>query len=299
MNKGVLLALSAYVLWGLLPLYWKLLAQFDSLEVLAHRIIWSFAFFAAYFAFRKRFQWISPVVKSWRQVGTLCVISILITANWGIYIWAVNNDHIVETSLGYFMNPLLSVIIGVVLLGERLRTWQWFSASLAAFGVLYLTIYYGKFPWIAVSLALTFALYGLLKKKSLLGPMQGMLLETAIVALPATGFLLWLQRNDRLEFVDHGIPTVALLIASGFLTALPLLLFASAAKQIPLSTLGLLQYTAPTLQLLIGIFVFGEAFDLQRLVGFSFIWVALVVFTAEQLAHRKRLQTKLATVDSA
>lgn len=294
MNRGVLLAISAYALWGLLPLYWKLLARIDSMEVLAHRIIWSCAFFVAYFAIRRNFSWISSVVKNRIQLATLAIISLLITANWGIYIWAVNNNHVVETSLGYFMNPLLSVLLGVFLLGERLRPWQWASACLATIGVLYLTIYYGKFPWIAVSLALTFALYGLLKKKSLLGAMQGMLLETALVALPATGFLFWLQSEGELGFTNHGSTLSGLLVASGFLTALPLLLFASAAKKIPLSTLGLLQYTAPTLQFLIGVFVFSEPFDFQRFVGFSFIWLALIIFTLEQLGYRKRLQLRQA-----
>lgn len=286
MNRGVLLALAAYTLWGLLPLYWKRLDAIDSLEILANRIIWSFACFALYFGYRRNFRWLISVFRNPRQLIILVAISILITANWGIYIWAVNSNQVVETSLGYFINPLANVLLGVLLLGERLRKLQWISAGIATLGVLYLTFDYGRFPWIAISLAATFALYGLLKKKSTFTSMQGMLLETALVALPAALYLLHLSNTSQLDFLKTDAVTTWLVIASGFLTALPLLLFSSAAKQIPLSILGLLQYTAPSLQLLIGVFAFHEPFDHQRMIGFSIIWLSLLIFTTESILHR-------------
>lgn len=287
-RNGALSAIGAYLLWGLLPIYWKALDAAPAVEILAHRIAWSFACFLLYFALKNQWTWLRPVFKNPRQLFHFALTSLLITANWGIYIWAVNSEHVVESSLGYFINPLVSVMLGVVFLSERLRPLQWVCAAVAASGVAYLTINYGSFPWIAISLALTFGLYGLLKKRSTLNAMQGMLVETGGVILPAVAFLLWRQTTGDALLGNAGWEINLLLILSGFLTGLPLLLFASAAKRIPLATLGLLQYLAPTLQFLIGVLIFHEPFGRERLIGFSIIWFALALFSIERLAHRSR-----------
>lgn len=287
-RDGALSAIGAYLLWGLLPIYWKALDSIPAAEILAHRIAWSFACFALYFALKNQWAWIRLVFSNPRQLLHLALTSLLISANWGIYIWAVNSDHVVESSLGYFINPLVSVTLGVVFLSERLRPLQWFCAAIAAAGVAYLTINYGSFPWIAITLALTFGLYGLLKKRSTLNAMQGMLLETGGVALPAVAFLLWSQNSGDASLGNASWETNLLLVLSGIITGLPLLLFATAAKRIPLATLGLLQYLAPTLQFLIGVLIFHEPFGRERLIGFSIIWFALALFSIERLARGSR-----------
>lgn len=287
MRTGVLCAVGAYFLWGLLPIYWKALQAAPAHEILAHRIVWSFVCFALFFAWKRQWSWIRHVLANPRQLIGFGLTSLLITANWGIYIWAVNTGHVVESSLGYFINPLVSVALGVLFLGERLRLWQWISAATAAIGVTYLTMHHGSFPWIALSLALTFGLYGLLKKKAPLNAMQGMLLETSGVFLPAFGYLLWKQWEGDATLINAGPGTSALLILTGPLTGLPLLLFATAAKRVSLASLGLLQYLAPTLQFLIGVHIYNEAFGRERLIGFSIIWFALALFSLERLVRHK------------
>lgn len=289
MNKGILFATGTYFLFGILPLYWKLLASVPAGEILAHRVAWSFICLALYFGVKRRFAWIRLFLSNKKQLLHAFATTVLVTANWGIYIWAVNAGHVLESSLGYFINPLASVLLGVLVLGEKLRPWQWFSTSLAFLGVLYLSINLGQVPWVALGLAGTFSLYGMLKKKGTLDTMQGMLAETAGAFLPAVGFLVWREAQGTGSFVGADPGLMGLLVASGVVTAVPLILFAKAAKLIPLSTLGILQYLTPTLQFLIGAFVFKEELTSERLIGFAFIWCALIVYTSESLVQKRSM----------
>lgn len=292
MNRGMLFATGTYFLFGILPLYWRLLASVPAGEILAHRIAWSFLFLALFLGIKRRFSWLRSFSKNKAQLRQAFATTVLVTANWGIYIWAVNAGHVLESSLGYFINPLASVLLGVILLGERLRPWQWFSTSLAFVGVLYLSINHGQIPWIALGLAATFSLYGMLKKRSALDTMQGMFAETAGAFLPAVGYLLWQEFHGAGSFGSDGFLVTGLLAGSGIVTAIPLILFAAAAKMIPLSTLGMLQYLTPTLQFLLGVFVFKEALSGERLIGFAFIWFALVAFTSESVFHKRSIGRK-------
>lgn len=294
MNRGMLLATGTYFLFGILPLYWRLLSSVPAGEILAHRIAWSFLFLALYLGVKRRFSWLLSFFKNGQQLRQALATTVLVTGNWGIYIWAVNAGHVLESSLGYFINPLASVLLGVIVLGEKLRPWQWFSTSLASIGVLYLAINHGQFPWIALGLAGTFSLYGMLKKRSSLNTMQGMFAETAGAFLPAVGYLLWQEFHGAGSFGSDGLTVSSLLAVSGIVTAIPLILFAAAAKQIPLSTLGILQYLTPTLQFLIGAFVFKEDLGSERLVGFAIIWLALLAFTSESVFHKRSTSRKLA-----
>jgi chloramphenicol-sensitive protein RarD len=214
--------------------------------------------------------------------------ALLISVNWLVYVWGVNTGHIVETSLGYFINPLLSVFLGVVVLRERLRPLQWLPILLAAAGVLYLTLVYGRVPWIALTLAFTFALYGLVKKLAPLNSLHGLSLETAILFLPALAYLLYEEIQGRATFLHTDTRTTLLLLAAGLVTTVPLLMFASAARRIPLSAIGLMQYIAPSLQFLIGVLIYHEPFNRHHLLGFSLVWMALAIFAAEMIAHERR-----------
>lgn len=286
MNRGIALGVGAYVLWGVLPVFWKSLESVDSLEILAHRMVWSFVFLAAIIALRG----------SWSQVRSLSVATVarllgagsLLALNWATYIWAVNNGHIVESSLGYFINPLLNVLLGVLILRERLEPVQWLAVAIAAIGVAYMTISVGSLPWIALVLASSFAIYALLKKRMRgVGPIESLAVEVALVLVPALIFLTILGVGGEGAFGADGVRITVLLVLTGVATALPLVLFGAAAGLIKLSTIGLLQYIAPSLQFLIGVFVYGEVVG-DRLIGFVLVWFALALYTGHGLARLRR-----------
>jgi chloramphenicol-sensitive protein RarD len=287
MNKGVGYALAAYTFWGFLPIYWKVLHHVSAPEILMHRIVWSFIFLLLVLSYKGYWSWLAAL-REWRVLLTFITSSLLLTLNWGLYIWAVNAGFIVETSLGYFINPLVNVLLGMVFLRERLRPGQWVAVAFAVAGVGYLTISYGALPWISLTLAFSFGIYGLLRKTAKLDALAGLSLETALIVLPAAGYLIWLEVNKTAVFLHTDPISNVLLVLTGVVTAVPLLWFALAARQVPLTTMGVLQYVAPTLQFLIGVFLYGEAFTHDRLIGFSFIWMALAIYSAEIVINGRR-----------
>ncbi len=285
MNRGILYGIGAYGLWGLLPVYWKWLRAVPAGETLVHRMIWSLVFLAAVLTWRRQWAWVQATRRHKRTLIYVGGAAALLALNWYTYIWAVNAGFIVEASLGYFITPLLNVALGVILLRERLRTGQWLAVGLAALGVLYLTLSYGSLPWIALTLALTFSLYGYIKKKVRLDALESLTAEMAVLFLPATAYLIILEGQRSAVFAHTTPLNNILLISTGVITAIPLLLFAAAAHRIPLSTVGLLQYIAPTLQFLLGVFLYHERFDHTRLLGFSIIWLALIIYTSDNVRH--------------
>ena len=294
----MLLGLTAWTMWGFFPLYWPLLEPSGAVEILAHRIFWSMiVMLGVVVALRKRDS-LRATVAQRRTRWLLAVAAALITVNWGTYIWGVNNHHVVETSLGYFINPLVSVLIGVVVLGERLRRLQWAALALAAVAVLALTVEYGHPPWVALILAISFGSYGLAKKKANAGAVESLVVETLVVSPVALGYLVFLTATGASTFGSNGGWHVALVVGTGVVTVLPLLAFGGAATRIPLSTLGLMQYVTPTVQFLLGILFFHEPMPAMRWVGFALIWLALVLFTAESLRNRHR-QRRLLRTDPA
>lgn len=289
MNKGILYALGAYFLWGVIPIYWKLIQTVPAVEIIAHRILWSFVFINLVILLNRQWRQLWQLAREPRRLLPYVLMAVLLSINWLTYVWGVNAGYIVETSLGYFINPLVSVLMGVVFLRERLRNWQWLAVALAAAGIFYLTWQYGALPWIALVLAFSFGTYGLIKKQGSLGATQSFAVEVGFMLLPALGYLLFLDLNGQTALANSDARTTFLLVFSGIATGLPLLLFGAAARLIPLSSLGFLQYLAPTMQLLIGLLVYGEPFPQERLIGFGLIWVALGVFTLDSLqARRKR-----------
>lgn len=287
MNKGVLYGIGAYVLWGFFPIYWKFLHGVPALQVIGHRISWSFIFLMFYVVLAGHWHEFRSVAFNKKTVGIYSIAAVLLSFNWLIYVWGVNAGFIVETSLGYFINPLLSVLLGVLFLRERLRPLQWIPVGLAAIGVGYLTFVYGRLPWIALSLAFTFGFYGFVKKLSPLGSLYGLTLETGIVFPIAMIYLAVVGINGTGSFLHEGVFVDVLLIGAGLVTTVPLLMFASAAKQIPLTIVGLLQYIAPTLQFLIGVFLYKESFDQAHFLGFAIVWAALIIFAVESyMANR-------------
>lgn len=287
-NKGTLYAIAAYGMWGLFPLYWKMLQHVPAIEILSHRMAWSLIFLLLVLLVQRRWAWLKTAVTNRRTLLIFTASTLLLSVNWFVYIWGVNAGFIVETSLGYFINPLVSVLMGVFFLGERLRNGQWLAVVLAAGGVLYLTLRHGELPWIALTLATSFALYGLIRKTAPLGSLEGLSLETALMFLPALGYLLYLEWQGTAAFGHVDGLTTTLLGFAGVATAIPLLFFAAGARLIKLATIGILQYIAPTLQFLIGVLVFQEPFTQDRLVGFSLIWLALLIYTGENIWHGRR-----------
>lgn len=286
-NKGILFGIAAYGIWGLFPLYWKQLESIPALQIVAHRLTWSLVFLVIVLAVRRDWAWLKTAFNR-RTLLIYLAAGCLLSINWLIYVYGVNAGFVVETSLGYFINPLVSVLLGVVFLRERLPISRWIPIGLAAVGVIYLTVNYGSLPWISLGLALSFGLYGLIKKLSPFGSLHGLFMETVVVLLPALGYLLFLEKQGTGAFL-HAAPQVSVLLAlAGVVTAIPLLMFASAARSIPLSTVGLLQYITPTCQFLLGVFVYGEPFTHVRLIGFSIIWLALLLFSLSGLYERRR-----------
>lgn len=287
-RAGILSAVGAYLLWGVLPVYWRLLKSVPPLQILCHRIVWSVLFLAVLLGVRREWRALAEHARCRRTLTYYGLAAALLSVNWFTYIWAVNSERIVESSLGYFINPLMSVVFGVVLLGERLGRLQWTAILLAAGGVAWLTWDYGRPPWVALFLATSFGLYGLAKKKAPLGALPGLSLETAALFLPALGWIWWTEQSGVAQF-GHTTWAVNLLLAgTGVVTALPLLLFAHAAQRVKLSTMGLLQYMAPTCQLVIGVAVYGEPFGRSRAVGFSIIWIALGLYWAASVRQLRR-----------
>jgi chloramphenicol-sensitive protein RarD len=288
-RSGLLAAVGGYLLWGLFPLYWPLLEPAAPVEILAHRIAWSLVFLLGLLALTSGFGWLRRLSR--RAAGLLALAAVLVSVNWGVYIYGVNSEHVVETSLGYFINPLLTVVLAMVFLHERLRRWQGFAVAVAAAGVLVLTVDYGRVPWIALTLALSFGLYGLVKKRAGVDGTPSLAVETAVIVLPAAAYLVWLGGTGRGTFTSEGPGHTALLLGAGVVTALPLMLFGAAAVRIRLSTLGLLQYLTPTIQFLIGVLFYGEPMPLSRLAGFALVWIALVIFMLDALgASRARVR---------
>jgi chloramphenicol-sensitive protein RarD len=293
LRSGLGAGLAGYLLWGLFPLYWPLLEPAAPVEILAHRIAWSLVFLAAVLAVTGGFAWVARLGR--RRAGLLAIAAALITVNWGTFIHGVNSGQVVETSLGYFINPLVTVALGVVVLRERLDRPQALAVLIAAVAVTVLAVDYGRPPWIALTLAFSFGLYGLVKKRAGVSGTRSLAVETAMLVVPAVAYLVWLGAVGRGTFTTEGAAHTALLAAGGITTAVPLMLFGAAAIRLPLSTLGLLQYITPTLQLLIGVLVYGEAMPPSRLAGFGLVWVALVVFTAHAIrAARRRAAAPLA-----
>ncbi len=287
MNKGILSGLGAYALWGFFPIYWKYLHDVPALQVIGHRIGWSFLLLIGIILVSGQWMEFRSVALQPRVIGIYSIAAILLSVNWLVYVWGVNAGFIVETSLGYFINPLLSVLMGVLFLRERLRPTQWIPVSIAAIGVIYLTAVYGRLPWIALSLAFSFGFYGLVKKLAPLGSLHGLTLETGIVFPAALIYLLIVERSGSGAFLHQSTLIDVFLIGAGVVTTIPLLMFASAAKQIPLTVVGLLQYIAPTLQFVIGVFLYKEPFDQSHLIGFGIVWVALVIFWVENYLSRR------------
>ncbi len=287
MNKGILNGIGAYLLWGLFPIYWKWLHQVPALQVIGHRISWSFLLLIVVVLLTRQWKDFRSAALTSRILGIYFVAAVLLTVNWLVYVWGVNAGFIVETSLGYFINPLFSVLLGVVFLHERLRPAQWIPVALATVGVAYLTIVYGRLPWIALSLAFSFGLYGFVKKLTPLGSLYGLTLETGIAFPFALIYLAFVNFTGAGAFLHEGLRIDLLLIGAGAVTTIPLLMFASAARQIPLTVVGLLQYITPTMQFLIGVFIYKEPFDQAHLIGFGIVWTALIIFGVENfLAQR-------------
>jgi chloramphenicol-sensitive protein RarD len=278
LKHGIWYGVGAYVAWGLLPLYWKGIDAVPAGQLIGHRIVWSFLTLAAVISLMNQWSALRAAISRPGVVRMYGLAAVLITINWFIYVWAVNHGFIVETSLGYFINPLVSVVFGVLVFGEELRQWQWVGVALAGGGVLYLTFAYGALPWIAIVLALSFGSYGAVKKKAPLGSIHGLTIETAILLVPAIVYVLYAERAGEGAFLRQRPTVDALLVSTGVVTTVPLLMFASALQRTPLSTMGVLQYIAPTLQLLLGVLVYREPFSRTQLIGFVIVWAGLIVF---------------------
>lgn len=295
-NSGLLSAFLAYFCWGLFPIYWKLLGGFAADEVLAHRILWSFVFLFLFVRLSNLWPSVHndylQLIKERKRLLLITAASVLIAANWFIYIWAVNQSRIIETSLGYYINPLVNVLIGIAFLGEKMNRWQMFAIVLAALGVLNLALSFGSFPWIAVSLALTMGLYGLCKKLVHLNVFTGMTVETMISAPFALAYIIYLSATEPI--LAHGLKSDHIfLLCSGIITPIPLLLFANAANKLPLSILGLVQYISPTLSFLLGVFLYNEKFTVIHMQSFSLIWAALLIFSLANTDFFTKMQSKL------
>jgi chloramphenicol-sensitive protein RarD len=283
MNPGLAYAALAFVAWGLYPLYFKTIASVPPLEVVLQRSVWSLVFVLALLAVLRRWSWLRELAAQPKRLALFAVSALLLSTNWLVYVWAVQAGHIVEASLGYFINPLVNVLLGVLVLRERLRRAQWVAVVLAAAGVLWLTLQTGRLPWIALALAGSFGLYGLMRKTATLGAIEGLALETLLLAPVVVPALLWWTFARQGVLAQGDAALVGWVLLSGPLTAVPLLLFAAGARRLKLATLGLVQYLAPTIQLLLGVWVYHEPFDVRRLVGFALIWAGLALVSADAL----------------
>lgn len=287
MNRGIFFALGAYIFWGLHPIYWKLLSHVPSAEIVSHRVLWSFIFFAVIISYRKEWKGLIGKIKQCEVKWIIFLPALLIGSNWALYIWAVNAGFIIETSLGYFISPLISVFLGVIFLKEKLRRIQWLAVAIAGMGVLVTTLIYGVFPWISLYLAGTWGTYGLLRKKSPLSSVEGLTLETACMSVPVLVYLFYLTIAGDGSFLSD-VPTTSLLIGAGITSGLPLLIFIIGARMVDLSLIGILQYIYPTLIFLIGAFIYNEPLSEAKMIGFIFIWAALSIYSIEGLYAKRR-----------
>ncbi|MFD0570628.1 EamA family transporter RarD [Kitasatospora gansuensis] len=287
-GNGIGYGVAAYGIWGLFPLFWPLLEPSGAADILANRMTWSLVAVALMLLIQRRWAWIRPLLAQPRRLALSVLAALTISVNWGVYIWGVNSGHVVETSLGYFINPLVTIAFGVLLLRERLRTAQWVAVGVGVAAVVVLTVGYGRLPWIALTLAFSFGTYGLLKKKVALGGLESFALESAVMFPFAVGFLIWLAVRGQGSFLVVGWGHSGLLMLSGVITAIPLLCFGAAALRVPLSTLGLLQYLAPVLQFLLGITVFHEQMPPARWAGFALVWVALLMLSWDALRRLRQ-----------
>lgn len=289
MSSGILYGLSAYVLWGMFPLFFKQLQAASAIEVVLHRMVWSLVFVLIVLAVLRRWSWLGDVRRSPALLGKFAVSALLLAGNWLSYVWAVNNGHVLDASLGYFILPLINVALGFIFLHERPRKAQWAAFALAASGVLWMAVQSGHVPWLALLIAMTFGFYGLMRKTATLGALEGMSLETMLLAPLAVVALLWAgPSGPGSQWPAHDAHTWLFFLLSGPVTAIPLLLFAAGARRVPLSTMGFLQYITPSILALMGVFLYGEPFAGPRAVGFVFIWVALALYTAEGLWAGRR-----------
>jgi chloramphenicol-sensitive protein RarD len=288
-KKGILYAIIAYMMWGLFPLYWKQLETIPALQLIGHRIGWSFILLLLVILATRQWQAFRRVAFEWKTLRIYLAAAVLITINWFTYVWAVNNGFVVETSLGYYINPLFSVLLGVIVFRERLRLIQWLPIGFAVLGVLYLTVTYGSLPWIALILAFSFGLYGLIKKSAPLNSLYGLTLETGLVFLPAVAFLVFSELTGQGAFLHSSLQANWMMVGAGLVTVTPLLFFATAAPLVPLSTIGILQYINPTMQFLLGVLVYKEPFTHDRLIGFGLVWVGLIFFWVEGIYARHYL----------
>lgn len=293
---GIIYTAGAYILWGILPIYWKWIQDISAFEILAHRIVWSFVFMSLIIVVLQKQQLFLKecrrILKNKRQMIGITLASVTISINWVTYILAVNTDHVVEASLGYYINPLVSILLGMIFLQERFSKAQWLAFALAGTGVLYMTLKFGSVPWLALLLAFSFGTYGLLKKLVPLNAMFGLTIETLIVT-PAALFFLVQQQSGPWASVNWGSLTTLLVFGAGVVTAVPLLLFSAGAKRIPLSMVGFLQYFAPTIMLVIGVFLYDEPFTSVHAVAFTFIWSGLAVYTMARMKRMKKYEPKV------
>ena len=292
-RRGTLYGAGAYLLWGLFPLYWPLLAPAGALEVLAHRILWSLVVVVVLLGVTRRLPQLRAAVRDRRRLAQISLAAVVIAVNWGTYIYGVTNDRVVETSLGYFVNPIVTVLLGVLVLGERLRPVQWVAMGAAFVAVVVLTVENGSPPWIALILAFSFGTYGLLKKTAGVGAVEGLAIETAVLFPVATAYVLTIGITGQGTFTSEGGGHAVLLALAGVVTAVPLLMFGAAASRVPLTTLGVLQYLAPTMQFLLGVTLFDEPLPIAKLLGFVLVWIGLALFTVDLVRHHRR-QLRLA-----
>jgi len=298
-RRGYLYGLTAYVLWGFFPIYFKLLAPSPPLEILAHRVIWSVLFISVLLLVMRNWRFLGRIVRDRRLLGGITLAAVLIGVNWATYIYGVNSSRVVETALGYFITPLVVVLLGVTVQRERLRLWQWVALGFGALAVAVLTVDYGHLPYIALVLAASFGSYSLIKKRLSLPPAEGLFVESAVLALPALGYLTWLNATGGAEFGHVSAGHTVLMLLSGAATAVPLLLFAAAANRVPMVGLGILQYVAPILQLAVGVLLFHEPMPPARLAGFGLVWIALIIFTVDGLRGARAAKGRTAAASAA
>ncbi|MGI9919974.1 EamA family transporter RarD [Vibrio owensii] len=287
-RQGVLLAIGAYTMWGIAPIYFKSIAEVSPLEILSHRVIWSFFLLAALLHFGRHWRSVRDIIKNKTKMMFLVSTAILVGANWLIFIWAVNSNHMLDASLGYYINPLINVLLGMVFLGERLRKLQWFAVILAACGVLVQLIVFGSVPVVAIALAMSFGFYGLLRKKVSVEAQTGLFIETLVMLPAAAIYLLFIASSPTSNMLDNPMQLNTLLIAAGVITTLPLLCFTGAATRLKLSTLGFFQYIGPSLMFLLAVLIYGEPFTSDKAITFAFIWGALVVFSFDGLRNNRK-----------
>ena len=289
--SGAIFGAAAFLIWGISPLYWKILTAVPALEIVAHRVVWSFLLLMPLILIRKRWKEFLLALTNWRSMAILTATSLFVCCNWLVYIWAINNGFLLQASLGYYINPLVNVLLGTLFLKERLRPFQGLAVMLAGAGVLYLTIFYGQFPWIACILAFTFGLYGLVRKVIAVGSLVGLTMETFLLTAPALGYLIYLNTNGSAAFFEVSLQIDLLLMGTSVVTALPLLLFAMSARRVQLTTLGFLQYIAPSCMFVMAVFIYLEPFRTEQLISFVLIWTALAVYSMDSVAHYRRSGT--------